>query len=82
MNVPYPPVRRRPRVLPCLLGASCLLRAAALVAADEAPGPDPALLEFLGDWQAAAGGDVDPAMLADDPPPAGGTQVETPRDEE
>lgn len=51
-----------------LLVLGGLLPAVACAAPDAAT-PDPAMLEFLGDWQAPAGGDIDPVML-DDPPPA------------
>ncbi|MBI5617890.1 MAG: hypothetical protein HY943_16535 [Gammaproteobacteria bacterium] len=67
----------RRRMLPWLLAACWTWR----VAAAAAEAPDPALLEYLGDWQGAAGGELDPALLEALPPDAEAA-TEDRRDEE
>ncbi|MBI4692652.1 MAG: hypothetical protein HY749_01350 [Gammaproteobacteria bacterium] len=72
----------RRRMLPWLLAACWTWP----VAAAAAEAPDLALLEYLGDWQGAAGGELDPALLEalppDGTPPDAEAATEDRRDEE
>lgn len=80
MNARRPRAARRHRALPWLLATCCAWPAPA------AETPDPALLEYLGDWQGAEGAELDPALLDTLPPdeskPAAGPATEDRADED